>query len=170
MLYREVWYMVMNIPKEFAASIFRSLRLCWWITTSVVLFCKDGWFSTSVTLRCVKPLNKPNLLIPYEQYYIQTLHREGKLIPEQYPGETNPLFQMAINPSPHIPHEQNSSASACKTNTTKYQPQQKLQHTTNWGMYCTISNSHNKVHKKGTKYQTTNEKYHTQTNTMVTKA
>jgi len=24
--------------------------------------------------------------------------------------------------------------------------------------------------KKGTKYQTTNEKYHTQTNTMVTKA
>ena len=25
-----------------------------------------------------------------------------------------------------------SSASACKTNTTKYQPQQKLQHTTNW--------------------------------------
>ena len=33
----------------------------------------------------------------------------------------------------------------------------------------TISNSHNKVHQKGTKYQTTNEKYHTQTNTMVTK-
>ena len=34
-------------------SIFRSLRLCWWITTSVVLFCKDGWFSVSVTLRCI---------------------------------------------------------------------------------------------------------------------
>ena len=33
-------------------SIFRSLRLCWWITTSVVLFCKDGCFSISVTLRC----------------------------------------------------------------------------------------------------------------------
>jgi len=29
-------------------SIFRSLRLCCWITTSVVLFCKDGWFSVSV--------------------------------------------------------------------------------------------------------------------------
>ena len=26
-------------------SIIRSLRLCWWITTSVVLFCKDGCFS-----------------------------------------------------------------------------------------------------------------------------
>ena len=34
-------------------SIFRSLRLCCWITTSFVLFCKDGWFSISVTLRCV---------------------------------------------------------------------------------------------------------------------
>ena len=34
-------------------SIFRSFRLCWWITTSVVLFCKDGCFSVSVNLRCV---------------------------------------------------------------------------------------------------------------------
>jgi hypothetical protein len=33
---------------------------------------------------------------------------------------------------------------------------------------CTISNSYNKVHKLGTKYQTTNEKYHTQTNAIVT--
>ena len=50
----------------------------------------------------LKPLNNPNLLIPYEQYYIQTLYREDKLIPEQYPRETNPLFQMVINPQP--PH------------------------------------------------------------------
>jgi hypothetical protein len=40
------------------------------------------------------------MLIPYEQYYIQTLHQEGKLIPEQYLGELNPLFQTAIHP-PH---------------------------------------------------------------------
>ena len=31
-------------------SIIRSLRLCCWITTSVVLFCKDGGFSVSVNL------------------------------------------------------------------------------------------------------------------------
>ena len=42
------------------------------------------------------------ILIPYEQYYIQTFHREGKLIPEQSPGEVNPLFQMAISTQP--PH------------------------------------------------------------------
>ena len=34
-------------------SIIRSLWLCCWITTSVVLFCKDGWFSVSVNLRCI---------------------------------------------------------------------------------------------------------------------
>jgi len=50
----------------------------------------------------LKPLSSPSKLIPYEQYYIQTLHKEGKLIPEQYPGELNPLFQTAINP--HPPH------------------------------------------------------------------
>jgi len=50
----------------------------------------------------LKPLNNPNLLIPYEQYYIQTLYREGKLIPEQSPEEINPLFQTVINPQP--PH------------------------------------------------------------------
>jgi hypothetical protein len=44
----------------------------------------------------LKPLIKPNLLIPYEQYC--ALYWEGKLILEQYPGETNPLFQTAINP------------------------------------------------------------------------
>ena len=59
-----------------------------------------GQMNSIMTL--LKPLNNPSLLIPYEQYYIQTLHREGKLIPEQSPGETNPLFQMAISTqSPH---------------------------------------------------------------------
>ena len=34
-------------------SIIRSLRLCCSITTSVVLFCKDGGFSVSVHLWCL---------------------------------------------------------------------------------------------------------------------
>jgi len=40
--------------------------------------------------------NNPNLPIPY----IQTLYREVKLIPEQSPGEINPLIQTVINPQP----------------------------------------------------------------------
>ena len=59
-----------------------------------------GQINSIMTL--LKPLNNPSLLIPYEQYYIQTLHQEGKLIPEQNPGEINPLFKMVINPQrPH---------------------------------------------------------------------
>jgi len=55
------------------------------------------------TMTLLKPLNNPSLLLPYEQYYIQSLHQAGRLIPEQSPGETNPLFQTAINPQP--PHQ-----------------------------------------------------------------
>ena len=55
------------------------------------------------TMTLCKPLNNPALLLPYEQHYIQCLHREGKLIPEQNPGETNPLLQTAINPQPPHP-------------------------------------------------------------------
>ena len=46
----------------------------------------------------LKPLKYKNMLIPYEQFYIQSLHQAGKLIPEQYPVEPNPLFQLAIHP------------------------------------------------------------------------
>jgi hypothetical protein len=47
-----------------------------------------------------KPLKNPSMLIPYKQYYIQTLYREGKLILEQNTGEIKPLFQTVINPQP----------------------------------------------------------------------
>jgi len=47
----------------------------------------------------LKPLNNPNMLTPYEHFYIQTLHREGKLIPEQCPGDPNPLFELTIRPT-----------------------------------------------------------------------
>jgi len=48
-----------------------------------------GQMSSIMTL--LKPLNNPSMLIPNKQYYIQTLHQEGKLISEQYPGELNPV-------------------------------------------------------------------------------
>ena len=57
-----------------------------------------GHINNKMTL--LKPLSSPNMFIPYEQHYIQALYREGKLIPEQYPGETNQVFQTVINPQP----------------------------------------------------------------------
>jgi len=57
-----------------------------------------GQMNNIMTL--MKPLNNPSLLIPYKQYYIQSLHQEGKLILEQNPGEINSLFKTVINPQP----------------------------------------------------------------------
>jgi len=63
-------------------------------------------------LTLLKPLNNPNLLLPYEQYYIHSLHHEGKLIPEQNQEKQTHYSKRPLTPNPHIPHEQTSSASA----------------------------------------------------------
>jgi len=55
-----------------------------------------GTMNNVMTL--LKPLNNPNKLTPYEKFHIQTLHKKGKLIPEQYADDPNPLFQLAIHP------------------------------------------------------------------------
>ena len=52
----------------------------------------------------LKPLKYENMLIPYEQFYIQSLHQADKLIPEQYPSEPNPLFQLTIH-TPYTPQD-----------------------------------------------------------------
>jgi len=51
------------------------------------------------TMTLLKPLSNTYLLMPYEQYYIHSLHKEGKLISEQSPGDPNPLLLLAIGPS-----------------------------------------------------------------------
>jgi len=56
------------------------------------------------TMTLLKHINNQSLLLPHEQYHIQALHHNRKLIPEQSPGNTNPLFQAVINPqNPHGP-------------------------------------------------------------------
>jgi len=85
-------------------------------------------------LSLLKLLNSQNMLMPFEQYYIQTLCREGKLIHEQYPGEINPLFQMVINPQP--PHTTWINQ-LCFSWPPGYHPSWTalLKHTANQGMY-----------------------------------
>jgi uncharacterized protein (UPF0147 family) len=51
------------------------------------------------SMTILKPLKDTTLLTPYEQYFIQTLHQEGQLIPEQFAGEKNPLLQLAFDPT-----------------------------------------------------------------------
>ena len=73
------------------------------------------------------------MLTSYEQLYIQTLHQEGKLIPEQYPGELNPLFQVAI----HTPHatRKDQSCYSLQTGHLSSLPAPNFQPTATQGMY-----------------------------------
>jgi hypothetical protein len=50
------------------------------------------------TMHLLKPINSTSSLIPYERFYIQSLHQEKKLIPEQNLGDPNPLFQLVTDP------------------------------------------------------------------------
>ena len=52
------------------------------------------------TMSLLKPISKTSLLTPYEQYYIHSFHKEGKLISEQSQSDPhNPLLLLAIDPS-----------------------------------------------------------------------
>ena len=45
-------------------------------------------------MKLLKQINKPNILLPYEQMYTQSLYHNNNLIPEQHPNEFNPIFQL----------------------------------------------------------------------------
>jgi len=46
------------------------------------------------TMTLLKKINTPALLLPYEQMYMQSLHYNNELIPEQHPNEHNPMFEL----------------------------------------------------------------------------
>jgi len=58
----------------------------------------------------LKSLKDTTLLTPYEQYFIQTLHQEGQLMPEKFAGEKHRLLQLAIDPA-DTPFEETSQVS-----------------------------------------------------------
>jgi hypothetical protein len=74
------------------------------------------------TMHLLKPINNTYTLIPYEQFCIQSLHQEKKLIPEQSPGDLNPLFQLVIDPH----HPQLDKTSCMATSTPHTRPTQRL--------------------------------------------
>ena len=64
--------------------------------------------TTNNLMSLLKSLNNRNMLTPKEQFYIRTLHKEGKLIPEHCTGNPKPLFELAIHPA-HTPHDSQSA-------------------------------------------------------------
>jgi hypothetical protein len=57
----------------------------------------------NTTMTLLKLLSTASLLTPHELFFIQSFHKEKKLISEQNPGEPNPLIQLAIDPSHEPP-------------------------------------------------------------------
>ena len=51
------------------------------------------------TMTLLKPVKSTTLLLPYKLFFMQSLHKAGKLISEQNPGDPHPLLQLTINPS-----------------------------------------------------------------------
>ena len=59
-----------------------------------ILNCRHEYGNIENTMTLLKSINAPNLLLPYEQMYKQTLHLNNELIPEQQPNEPNPMFRL----------------------------------------------------------------------------
>jgi hypothetical protein len=47
----------------------------------------------------LKPNSNNSQHIPYEKYYIQSIHKKWKLISEQITGNPNPLLLITVDPS-----------------------------------------------------------------------
>ena len=54
-----------------------------------------GLMSFMVFMKLIKPINRPSLLIPYEQLITQQFFHKGSLIPEQNCYDHNSLFKLA---------------------------------------------------------------------------
>ena len=62
-------------------------------------------FSLAETMALLKPIQQESMLLPSEQFHIQSLHQAGKLIPEQSLNDPNPLFQLALTHPHHTRHK-----------------------------------------------------------------
>jgi hypothetical protein len=58
---------------------------------------KNKYGPINNTLTPLKHIDKTTLLLPYEQLYIQSFHHRKQLIPEQYVGEHNSMYQLIYN-------------------------------------------------------------------------
>ena len=59
---------------------------------------KHEYGTMEETMTLLRSIDKQTLLLPTEQLYIQTLHDNNELIPEQIPNEPNPLSELLQTP------------------------------------------------------------------------
>jgi len=64
-----------------------------------ILYNRHEYGPIDQTMTLLKPLSNTSLLMPYEEYYIHSLLKEGKLISEQSLGDPNTLLLLATDTS-----------------------------------------------------------------------
>ena len=57
------------------------------------------------TMTLLKSTKTESMLLHFEQFHIQSLHQTGKLIHEQCPNDSNPLFQLTFSHPPPTRHK-----------------------------------------------------------------
>jgi hypothetical protein len=70
-----------------------------------ILHNRHEYGTLAETMTLIKPIQNESMLLPFEQFHIQSLHQTGKLIPEQYPNDPNPLFQLRVSHPPPTRHK-----------------------------------------------------------------
>ena len=58
-----------------------------------ILNCRHEYGNINDSMTLLKRINKPVLLLPYEQMYIQSFYHNNELIPEQHLNKHNPMFE-----------------------------------------------------------------------------
>ena len=104
-----------------------------------------GQINSIMTL--VKPLNNPSLLTPMNNIIFKPSTEKANLFRNKAQETRTHYFRWPLALSPHIPHKQNSSASTCKTDTSKNHPLQNPTHNDHRYVLYNLKPTH-KVHQK----------------------
>jgi hypothetical protein len=67
-----------------------------------ILNCRHEYGNINNTIALLKQINKPSLLLSFEQMYIQIFHRNNELMPEQHPNEHIPCLNSSNTHPTHL--------------------------------------------------------------------
>jgi len=70
-----------------------------------ILNCRHEYGNINDTMTLLKQVNKPSLLLPYEQMFIQSLHQRNELINEQQANEHNPMYELLCIETPYFTNQ-----------------------------------------------------------------
>ena len=70
-----------------------------------ILNCRHKYGNINDTMTLLKQVNKPSILLPYEQMFIQSLHHGNELINEQQASEHNPMFELLRTEAPYVTNQ-----------------------------------------------------------------